>query len=93
MFSFSQIFSSIPMHLKLAVVLIITLVNSSILYLVVSFIMRFSKNIHARLRHYVWFFMMCFFLFIPLLSLMIPSPDIVPLQSSVIETLSHDVIE
>ena len=93
MFTFSQIFRGMPVHLKLSVVLITTLVNSFILYLIVSFILKYSKSFHARLKHYAWFSIMCIFLFIPLFSLMIPSPNLVSVQSSVNETLSHEAIE
>ena len=93
MFNLSHIFTDMPVSLKLAAVLIITIVNSSLLYLIVSCMLRFSKNIHAHFKHYTWFFIICFFLFIPLLSMLIPSPDILPLNNSFKGAFTYDILE
>gem|GEM_PF-1570778 len=93
MVNLSHIFTDMPVSLKLAAVLIITIVNNSLLYLTVSCILRFSKNIHAHFKHYTWFFIICFFLFIPLLSMLIPSPDILPLNNSFKGAFTYDILE
>jgi len=83
-----HIFNDMHLASKLTLLLFITLVNCSLLYLAVSFILRSSKTSHARFKHFTWIIVICIFLIIPLISLLIPSPNLLSVKYSNEEILS-----
>ena len=82
------IFNDMQFVSKLTLVLFIALINCSFLYLVICFVLRSSKTSHARFKHFTWFIVICIFLIIPLISLVIPSPNLFSVKYSNEEILS-----
>jgi hypothetical protein len=76
MFTFLDALYVRQMSTKLIPLLFITLVDGLLLFTIVSIITRRLRAAPAQYKHLIWFFVICCFLLIPLMSNIIPSFDL-----------------
>lgn len=74
---------------KLVLTLIITLINGSVLFVFTSVLVRRLKKVPARFKHLIWFFIICCFTIIPVLSIFTPPFDLPFNKIPVEKVLAH----